>query len=208
MMSKKSETDNVIGAFRLLREQLQAEKTRIRDRMVGAAHDDEFGDVRLLIEKAEGLDSIISQADALLVQFAKLFGDDPNRETSQTLPKPSVASAPFGSIRLALKNNHCDAHALYTSDGSVVVLSGSTLARSERQSLSDIYRTRRRDLQGLGKLTRGPTGQRLILKTDCSFNSPSGAACFVLGYSANGRLVWTVEGTSESLGERLSARKV
>ncbi|MDE0004502.1 MAG: hypothetical protein OXQ29_17580 [Rhodospirillaceae bacterium] len=56
MMSKKSETDNVISAFRLLREQLQAEKTRIRDRMVGAAHDDEFGDVRLLIEKAEGLD--------------------------------------------------------------------------------------------------------------------------------------------------------
>ncbi len=208
MMPKQFEADDVIGAFGLLREQLQAEKTLIRDRMVGAAHDDKFGDVRLLIEKAEGLDSIISQADALLVQFAKLFGDDPNRETSKTLPKSTVASAPSGGIRLVLKNRHCDARAMYATDGSVVVLSGSTLARNERQSLSDIYRIRRRDLQGLGKLTRDPTGQRLILNTDCRFNSPSGAACFVLGYSANGRLAWTVEGTRESLGERLSARQV
>ena len=208
MMSKKSETDTVISAFRILREQLQAAKSRIRDRMVGAAHDDEFGDVRLLIEKAEGLDNIVSQTDALLVQFANLFGDDSNREASTTLPKPTVASAPSGGIPLVLKNRHCDAHAVYATDGSVVVLSGSTLARNERQSLLDIYRTRRRDLQGLGKLTRDPTGQRLVLNTDCRFNSPSGAACFVLGYSANGRLVWTVEGTRESLGERLEARQV
>ena len=208
MMPKQLEADDVIGAFGLLREQLQAEKTRIRDRMVGAAHNDELGDVRLLIEKAEGLDSILSQADALLVQFAKLFGDDLNRETSKTLPRPTVASAPSGGLRLVLKNRHCDAHATYATDGSVVVLSGSTLARNERQSLSDIHRTRRRDLKGLRKLTRDPAGQRLILNTDCRFSSPSGAACFVLGYSANGRLVWIVEGTSESLGERLAARQV
>lgn len=69
MMPKQSETDDVIGAFGLLREQLQAVKTRIKDRMVGAVHDDEFGNVRLLIEKAEGHDNIISQADALLVQL-------------------------------------------------------------------------------------------------------------------------------------------
>ena len=203
-MPNQPDTGGVIGAFELLREQLEEAKTGTGNHVVRAAQDGNFDEVRELIEKVEGLDRIMAQADTLLVEFANVFGQTPDAETSKTPTQPHVPSASPGSIPLVLRNKHCDARAIYQR-GSVVVLRGSILALNERESLQGIYRERRRELRRSGELTGDRSGPALTLNTDCRFKSPSGAACFVVGYSANGKQVWTVEGTRESLGERLNA---
>ncbi len=203
-MPNQPDIAGVVGAFELLREQLEETKARTNDRIAAAAQTADYSDVRELTEKAEGVDGIMTQTDTLMVEFAKVLGQAPDAETPKTPTQPHPSSASSSSIPLVLRNKHCDARAIYDG-GSVVVLSGSTLALNERKSLQDIYRVRRRELRRRGELTRVRSGHALTLNTDCRFNSPSGAACFVVGYSANGNKVWTVEGTRKSLGERLSA---
>ena len=204
-MTEQVDIEGVLGAFEVLREQLEATKTQINDRIVGAARAGNYDDVKELIEKEEAVDKIIDQADTLLVQLAAEFGPSPDLATPDPPPKRPHARSSTGSIRLVLKNRYCDARAMYNR-GSVVVLRGSTLAFNERDSLQDIYRERRRELQRRGQLTTDSAGRALILNADCRFNSPSGAACFVVGYSANGKQVWKVEGTGKSLGETLDAK--
>ena len=205
-MPNQPDIAGVVGAFELLREQLEETKARINEGIASAAQAADYDDVRELTGKAEGVDRIMMQADSLLVEFAGVFGQTPDAKTPKVQEKTHSPATLPGDIRLVLKNRRCDARAIY--DGSsVVVLRGSTLALSERKSLHHRWRERRRELQRSGELTRDATGHALILNTDCHFNSPSGAACFVIGYSANGKKVWIVEGTRESLGERLNSRR-
>ena len=203
-MPNQPDIAGVVGAFELLCEQLEETKARINDRIAGAAQAANYRDVRELTEKAEGVDRIMTQADTLLVEFANMFGQVPDAKTPKVQSKPQFSPSSPSTLRLVLRNKHCEARAIYDG-GSVVVLRGSRLALNERDSLQDIYRERRRKLRRRGDLTRDTVGHALTLNTDCRFNSPSGAACFVVGYSANGKQVWTIEGTRESLGERLNA---
>ena len=203
-MPKQPDIAGVVGAFELLREQLEETKDRTNDRIAAAAQAADYSDVRELTEKAEGVDRIMTQADTLLVEFANMFGQAPDAKTPMVQAKPHLPPSSPGTLQLVLRNKHCEARAIY-DDGSVVVLRGSRLASNERESLQDIHRERRRELRRRGELTRDTVGHALTLNTNCRFNSPSGAACFVVGYSANGKQVWTVEGTRESLGERLNA---
>ena len=205
-MRNQPDIAGVVGAFELLREQLEETKARINEGIASAAQAADYDDVRELTGKAEGADRIMMQADSLLVEFAGVFGQTPDAKTPKVQEKTHSPATSPGDIRLVLKNRQCNARAMYDG-GSVVVLSGSILALNERESLQDIYRERRRELRRRGELTRHATGHALILNTDCRFNSPSGAACFVVGYSANGKKVWIVEGTRESLGERLNSRR-
>lgn len=198
----KSNVAGIVGAFESLRQRLDETESRIRDRAAAAAQHGNYDDVREWIGKAEQISEIVTRTDALLVEFTAVFGQSPPAQPPIARADPGDQPRSSGGIRLKLRNRNCDAQAIYNA-GSVTVLSGSLLALGERESLSDAHRNRRRDLRRLGKLTADPSGRGLTLHEDSRFSSPSGAACFVVGYSANGNQVWTVEPTGQCLGDWL-----
>ena len=149
----------------------------------------------------------MTQADSLLVEFAGVFGQTPNAKMPDVQANAHSPATSPGTIQLVLKNRQCNARAIYDG-GTVVVLSGSTLALNERSSLEGtIYSELRREMKRRGDLTIDSTGHALTLNTDSRFNSPSQAACVVVGYSANGKQVWKIEDTGKSLGEWLDSKR-
>lgn len=197
-MSKRFNIGGVINAFELLRRRLEEVETRINDCVVDAVQIKEYGDMRELIEKAEGVDGIVKQVDTLVIQLTNLFGVV--METSPSFP-PSSAF-PEG-VNLVLKNRLCDARAIFNG-GSIVVLSGSTVARKEYRSLGPKLKKLRQELWHKGQLKGDESDHVLTLKTDFHFSSPSAAACFVVGYSVNGKKSWIVYDTGDSLGKWLN----
>lgn len=231
-MQNQPDIGGVIGAFELLREQLEETKASISDCAAEALRAEDFENAREWIVKAEGMNGLITQTDALLEQLTNLFGalhepEPPTRSRSaesldlaaisdgsfvMAKPKPPIErpDSPYSlsNTPLVLQNRICDARANY-NDGSVVVLSGSVIAAkvtdSFRKNNSGICE-RRRQLRRRGELRAGVSDGMLVLRTDCRFGSPSGAACFVVGYATSGPRVWLVEGTRQSLGEKLNGR--
>lgn len=229
---RKPDIAGAMDAFELLREQLEETKGKVDGCAAESARSGDYDRTREWIAKGEGIHSIISQADALRDQLAILFdspptakpptllcgkeslnpvamsGGDSGKAVSKTNTDPPVSLSSLGNIQLMLKNNICNARAVY-SGGSVVVLGGSIIAAEEKSSLVDnnqrICELRRR-LRKRGMLATGESHRALVLKTDCRFRSPSGAACFVVGYSTSGNRDWLVEDTRKSLGEMLSNR--
>lgn len=206
-MHKEPDISGAVGAINLLQEQLEESRAGMNDSAAEAAKAGDYDAVRKLIEKAEEISNVMALTDTLLAKLTDVFGMTADSETPKTrvnLNRPP----PFpGGIRLELRNRHCHAYATY-SGGSVTVLRGSTIALNERESLQDVLRERRRILRRRGELTENSSGRALALNADCDFGSPSGAACFVMGYTANGRRAWTIQGTGETLGEWLDAGRV
>ena len=196
------DVDGVVHAFESLRQQLDEIESRIRNHASEAAQHGDYDDVREWIGKAEQLARLVTSTDALLVEFAAVFDQTRPPQPPIAAPDPVLQPQSTGGIRLKLHNRDCDAQAIYNT-GSVTVLRGSLLAVDERKSLSDVHRNRRRDLRRRGKLAADPSGHGLNLHEDCRFSSPSGAACFVVGYSANGNQAWIVERTGQCLGDWL-----
>ena len=205
-MSGWFNNDGVGEAFDRLRKQLVASKQRVDERIIGASREGDYDVAKNSIGQAQALIEIMNEVDALYARFAKLAGQPAD---SLTAARPSVNVSddlpPDGRIMLVLKKRHCEARAVY-DQGSITVLRGSKLATRERESLSDEARKLRRDLRSLGKLVDGEAGGTASLKVDHRFTSPSAAACFVVGYSANGQREWIVERTGECLGDWRSGK--
>ena len=81
-------------------------------------------------------------------------------------------------------------------DGEFVVLKGST-ARGEWGNTPHSYEALFKMLVANGVLQ--PTGDtRMVFAEDYAFSSPSAAAAVIHGRAANGRLVWSVDGTGQT----------
>ena len=195
-MSKQPDIESVRSAFELLSEQLQVAKSQIHDCTVRATEEGEYDGARILMNKSDALDGIKLQVESLSKEFAKAF--PPNDYP----PLPPPMSPDW----LVLKKKNCNAKAKIQS-GSVIVLADSLIELKEYDSLSDVIRERRSNLQRSGNLTRHSSQNSFVLNKDCKFKSPSAAACFVLGYSANGKIEWKFESTGKSLGESLNVQK-
>lgn len=93
---------------------------------------------------------------------------------------------------LYCKRKDADATGVQTSDG-FVVKKGSKISPTTTNSCPEYALNRRKQHQDI-------IGADFVLKEDVLFNSPSGAACFVCGASANGNAEWkNAEG--KALGE-------
>ena len=197
-MTKQPDIENVISAADLLREQLHETKIRLHNCIVRAVQAEEYDRAEVLIETSKALDKFISQVDLLIEELTDVL--DP---TKVFCPIPCP---PRGAISLVLKNKYCNAKARYES-GSVIVLRGSIVAIKEFESLPDSCQKLRDKLKRRGELTPDESKHGLVMSIDYEFKSPSAAACFVVGYSVNGKLVWIVENTGKSLGEELESRR-
>ena len=195
-----------MSAFDLLREQLESTKSEFKDLASEAAQAGNYQHVRKMIDQAEALDRFYEKVNALADEFIRAFRQDFVRPSSKPNPDriPRISLAEGQS--LILHGKHGQARATY--DGRIwTVLRGSTVAANERESLPDNYRDLRRELRNRGDLTLHSSGTALVLERDQEFNSPSGAACFVVGYSINGNTAWIDEGTGKNVGSvRVSQR--
>ena len=116
-MPHQPDIAGVVGAFELLREQLEETKARINEGIGSAAQAADYDDVRELTGTAEGVDRIMVQADTLLVEFAGLFDRPPDAKTPKVSTNAHFPPTAPGTIRLVLENRQCNARANY--DGSV-----------------------------------------------------------------------------------------
>ena len=99
--------------------------------------------------------------------FESLVEENPNNESGVTL---------------YCKRSNTDATGVQTSDG-FVVRKGSKISPTPTPSCPDYALNKRKQHQDI-------IGDDFILKEDILFNTPSGAASFVCGASANGYVEW------------------
>lgn len=105
-------------------------------------------------------------------------------DTSETVAKTYQASE---NIPLTLNYKKLNANALLTDEG-VVLLKGSEALPIVKETLAPGYKKIKTDLIESGKLK--DEGDKYVLQIDYLFNSPSAAACIVLGRPSNGRTIW------------------
>ncbi|MBP3805926.1 MAG: DUF4357 domain-containing protein [Oribacterium sp.] len=74
---------------------------------------------------------------------------------------------------------------LIIKDGKYIVKQGSLLAQIPTPTCQDYIKKKREEYSGLIK--------NGILQEDVSFDKPSGASCFVLYASSNGKILWKTE---------------
>lgn len=84
-------------------------------------------------------------------------------------------------------------------DGEFVVLKGSQ-ARERWVGVPSGYQALFEQLVASGMLVLDDKGRRCFTE-NCSFSSPSAAASVISGRAANGRVKWTVQGSSETYAE-------
>ena len=115
---------------------------------------------------------------------------DGNRtETKVVVPKPQPK--PKSNLVKCLLTRNADAQGLFNpADQSLTVLKGSRINPVHVRKISEAGR-RKRDLQ-FAEYTEVLDGKRIV-KKDVRFDSPSGAACFCVGGSANGWIEWKDE---------------
>ena len=198
-MVEQPDIGSALSALDLFREELEETKSQINVRISVATRSGDYDDARELITRAQGIDAIIAQADALHTQLTNLFDQAPGSDPPMPPVGPRNGLPSREAVRLTLKKKNCQAHAIYNR-GSVVVLSRSTLVLKVGKSLDDRMRRRRQELQRRGDLVGDVLDGALVLKTDSQFDSPSAAASFVVGHSASGNRDWIVEETQEPLG--------
>ena len=87
------------------------------------------------------------------------------------------------------------------ADGEFVILAGSRARVKENKTCPEGIRSKRRQLVEDRALIEEPDGEFYRFERNVPFGSPSGAASFVYGGSANGRKHWKVEGADLSYGE-------
>ena len=115
---------------------------------------------------------------------------DGNRtETKVVVPKPQPK--PKSNLVKCLLTRNSDAQGLFNpADQSLMVLKGSRINPIHVRKISEAGR-KKRDWQ-FAEYTEVLDGKRIV-KKDVRFDSPSGAACFCVGGSANGWIEWKDE---------------
>ena len=113
------------------------------------------------------------------------LADEPAVEEAETDEAPDNVE---DQLHLLLSAKGVQAKARYDGDGSFVVLSGSQAAKDELSSLPKQYAAMRKALMDEGILV--DEGTTLRLRSDQTFNTSSGAACFLLAGSRNGLRDW------------------
>ena len=115
---------------------------------------------------------------------------DGNRtEPNVVVPKPQPK--PKSNLVKCLLTRNASAQGLFNpADQSLTVLKGSRINPVHVRKISEAGR-RKRDLQ-FAEYTEVLDGKRIV-KKDVRFDSPSGAACFCVGGSANGWIEWKDE---------------
>ena len=98
------------------------------------------------------------------------------------VPLVETEASTFSEELLYCKRRDADASGVQTSDG-FVVKKGSKISSTSTVSCPDHTLNRRRQHKAI-------IGDDFILKEDILFNSPPGAASFVIGSSANGNIEW------------------
>ena len=101
----------------------------------------------------------------------------------------ALSSATTGGLMLYLKSKGIEGTGRDTPAG-FIVYAGALMVGDDKiaPSMHDYMRAIRSDLQRRGVFVADGTGFRL--KQDYTFNSPSMAACVMLGRAANGRAEW------------------
>ena len=118
--------------------------------------------------------------------------NEKNKNTESNTPK-SVLQAnvlPQNTIEVALKTQNVDALAWYNTQSSEIILKkGSKLALEAVDSYKKQEKQRLKELKKIAEKTEN----NYILKEDKKCKSVSGAACFVLGRTANGWVEWRIK---------------
>jgi len=205
-MQNPSGIDGAMSALELLCEQLDMARTEFNQRISEVAKASDYSQVRDLTKKAESLGSFKKKADTLSTEIKEAFGQSviPSPLTRHSKSLATTSSADGGTL-LILTNKCCQARARYC-DGSLWVLRGSIISPVERKSLINKWRNLRQRLRDQNDLSIHHPDDALVLGRDIKFKSPSGAACFVVGYSVNGNRSWVVEQSGESFGAWLSSQ--
>ena len=177
--------DDVATAFGILREALESEAAQVVQRIAKAAESRRHDEVQELNEQAKSLGDITEEVQNL------------SKRRTQQFPKPQDPDS--DGVRLTLRHKGCEARGLYRGMRAVVVIAGSTLVADAGTSLKGPPLHKRRTLARRGRLVPAERGLLELLE-DVVFTSPSSAATFVVGYSANGRLLWHVEDGNRPLG--------
>ena len=94
---------------------------------------------------------------------------------------------PLGNEYIIRSSNGIDAKAIYRN-GQMIVLRGSTFC-SEVQSSFRLHSLRKEIIKKSIRLSNG----LYRFQDDYTFDSPSGASCFILGFSTNGWVTWKRE---------------
>ena len=132
-----------------------------------------------------------------IAQYAKTLKDntitnEKPKNTESNTPK-SVLQAnvlPQNTIEVVLKTQSVDALAWYnTQSGEITLKKGSKLALKVVDSYKKQEKQRLKELKKIAEQTEN----NYILKEDKKCKSVSGAACFVLGRTANGWVEWRIK---------------
>lgn len=132
-----------------------------------------------------------------IAQYAKTLKDNTitnkkPKNTESNTPK-SVLQAnvlPQNTIEVVLKTQNVDALAWYNTQSSEIILKkGSKLALEAVDSYKKQEKQRLKELKKIAEKTEN----NYILKEDKKCKSVSGAACFVLGRTANGWVEWRIK---------------
>lgn len=138
-------------------------------------------------EKESELEEFIDYSKVIMGTLGyKLFEPIINKSCIEKQGKPEIAEA--DQIPLCLKRviknvGKVEAHGIQTSEG-FVVLSGSRISPQDDNTIPAVIKERRKSAS---IDTNG------ILKEDLLFTSPSYAAMFVIGKSANGLTSWKTQ---------------
>lgn len=98
---------------------------------------------------------------------------------------PITSTSP---LTLYLRASGISAKARREDKGTLVVLAGSYTAKGPFLELTNANQKLRKDMLSDGRLVEKDYSCLLI--QDTKFNSPSGAANFLVGYNINGRRAW------------------
>jgi hypothetical protein len=117
---------------------------------------------------------------------------EPSRQSKSGAPPPL-------ELVLESRKHGIEAHAL-EADGEITILSGSQ-AVAKDDFVANTYAALRKELMDDGRLKLSSDGQHYQFVEDVTFSSPSAAAAVVFNRNTNGRRVWRVKSTGQSLKE-------
>lgn len=174
-------------------------KYELENRNGGAAY---VGDTKVLHRADNALNGVRQMMTALgepvLSPVTVTRKTAVSKRASAPFPRTPSMRAPRGGSAVTLTRKGANASGMYDpSTGTLTVLAGSTGAGILAPRASDhIKSSRQRVLDSKMATVKGDT---LAINSDITFTTPSAAATFVMGGSANGWVEWKL-----SSGEALS----
>ena len=199
LFSKEKFTKAEIVAFceeRLQEMERQASPNKIKESLIANAQIQITESLRPYLLDKYGSSFSEEEIQGMLAQlrFIATKNDD-NPSEVITMPKPLIESKPTttqtGNIIKCYLTRNANAHGIFNlTDQSLTVLKGSVINSVHVPKISDAARRKRDQL--LAEYTDEKDGKRIV-KEDICFDTPSGAAQFCVGGSANGWNEWRDE---------------